>query len=97
MAVLGSRTHYCINKTLDKEINKNDACQELLDTTRGCFLKNNANALSSRFSTPKKGKHRIWDMEDLVAAGSDMSGMFQSVKIKTSTVARTELLPEELT
>ncbi|KAF9398539.1 Fanconi anemia group J protein [Mortierella sp. AD011] len=32
MAVLGSRNHYCINPDFKNVLNKNDACQELLDS-----------------------------------------------------------------
>ncbi|KAG0216106.1 Fanconi anemia group J protein [Mortierella sp. GBA30] len=73
MVVLGSRNHYCINPKLKKVINKNDACQELLDAET-CFYKHHTADLSEKFLIPKKGVNRIWDMEDLIAEGKAVYG-----------------------
>jgi Fanconi anemia group J protein len=73
MVVLGSRTHYCVNKRIDKAPNKNDACQELVDDDK-CAFKFRANELQDRFSAKKNGQNRIWDMEDLIEEGKGMKG-----------------------
>ncbi|KAF9138078.1 Fanconi anemia group J protein [Mortierella sp. GBA39] len=68
MVVLGSRTHYCVNKRIEKAPNKNDACQELVEDDK-CAYKFKANDLQDRFAAKKHGQNRIWDMEDLIEEG----------------------------
>ncbi|KAK3810651.1 MAG: helicase C-terminal domain-containing protein [Linnemannia gamsii] len=68
MAVLGSRTHYCVNEKIARVPNKNDACQELVEDDK-CAYKFRANDLQDRFSIKKYGQNRIWDMEDLIEEG----------------------------
>ncbi|KAF9351726.1 Fanconi anemia group J protein [Mortierella sp. AD094] len=72
MAVLGSRNHYCINPRFKNVLNKNDACQELLDSeTSDCYYRHQSNRLSDKIS--QKSKSRIWDMEDLITKGKALS------------------------
>ncbi|KAF9438368.1 Fanconi anemia group J protein [Entomortierella beljakovae] len=72
MVVLGSRNHYCINPELKNVTNKNDACQELLDSEfASCYYKHQSNRLSEEISKSKKSK--IWDMEDLISKGKSLS------------------------
>ncbi|KAG0218376.1 Fanconi anemia group J protein [Mortierella sp. NVP41] len=66
-----SRTHYCVNKRIQKAPNKNDACQELVEDDK-CTFKFKANELQERFSVRKRGQNRIWDMEDLIEEGKAM-------------------------
>lgn len=73
MVVLGGRNHYCINPKLKKAIDKNDACQELLDA-ESCIYKHKVADLFEKMVRDKKGHHRIWDMEDLIRKGNTMSG-----------------------
>ncbi|OAQ24143.1 hypothetical protein K457DRAFT_24371 [Linnemannia elongata AG-77] len=68
MVVLGSRTHYCVNKRVQKAPNTNDACQELVEEDK-CAYKFKANDLQDRFVVKKYGQNRIWDMEDLIEEG----------------------------
>ncbi|KAG0268519.1 Fanconi anemia group J protein [Linnemannia exigua] len=68
MAVLGSRTHYCVNEKIARVPNKNDSCQELVEEDK-CAYKFRANDLQDRFSIKKHGQNRIWDMEDLIEEG----------------------------
>ncbi|KAH7049992.1 helicase C-terminal domain-containing protein [Linnemannia elongata] len=68
MVVLGSRTHYCVNKRVQKAPNTNDACQELVEEDK-CAYKFKSNDLQDRFAVKKYGQNRIWDMEDLIEEG----------------------------
>ncbi|KAI8346303.1 helicase C-terminal domain-containing protein [Mortierella sp. GBAus27b] len=72
MAVLGSRNHYCINHRLANADNKNEGCQELLDNDR-CYYKHHARELVTKLQLPKKSQNRIWDMEEIVQRGREMS------------------------
>ncbi|KAG0340558.1 Fanconi anemia group J protein [Podila humilis] len=74
MVVLGGRNHYCINPTLKNEnVDKNDACQELLDND-ACFMKHGADRLTKEMIHDKRGQPRIWDMEDLIRKGEKQNG-----------------------
>lgn len=73
MVVLGSRTHYCVNKRVQKAPNTNDACQELVEEDK-CAYKFKANDLQDRFAVKKYGQNRIWDMEDLIEEGKAIKG-----------------------
>lgn len=70
MAVLGGRNHYCIHPKVKKAVDKNDACQELVDAA-GCTYKHKAEDL---FQEMAWGANIIWDMEDLVQKGEAMDG-----------------------
>ncbi|KFH69534.1 hypothetical protein MVEG_04345 [Podila verticillata NRRL 6337] len=72
MVVLGGRNHYCINPKLKKNVDKNDACQELLDA-ENCIYKHKVGDLFEKMVRDKKGHHRIWDMEDLIRKGNAMN------------------------
>lgn len=75
MSVLGSRNHYCIHPRVKNAENKNEACQELLDSEIDtCIYVHHTDDLVKKMSSPKDGKNRIWDMEDLVGRGSNMNG-----------------------
>ncbi|KAF8944385.1 Fanconi anemia group J protein [Haplosporangium gracile] len=80
MVVLGSRTHYCVNKGIQKAPNKNDACQELVEDDK-CSYKFKANDLQDRFSAKKRGQNRIWDMEDLIEEGKDIKEIRKAMDI----------------
>ncbi|KAF9149935.1 Fanconi anemia group J protein [Linnemannia schmuckeri] len=80
MVVLGSRTHYCVNKRIQKAPNKNDACQELVEDDK-CSYKFKANDLQDRFSAKKRGQNRIWDMEDLIEEGKDIKEIRKAMDI----------------
>ncbi|KAG0302920.1 Fanconi anemia group J protein, partial [Dissophora globulifera] len=72
MVVLGSRNHYCINPRLESVVNKNDACQDLLDDDL-CHMRHRANNLAESFGEDySSGGNKIWDMEDLISEGKEM-------------------------
>ncbi|KAK3807885.1 MAG: helicase C-terminal domain-containing protein [Benniella sp.] len=73
MSVLGSRNHYCINSKLKDVQNKNEACQELLDSEiETCVPAHRTDELVGKMKSLKDGKNRIWDMEDLIGRGKNM-------------------------
>ena len=84
MVVLGSRTHYCVNKRIEKAPNKNDACQELVEEDK-CAYKFKANDLQDRFAAKKHGQNRIWDMEDLIDEGKAIKGTMTNFCFLSST------------
>lgn len=73
MVVLGGRNHYCINPKLKDVVDKNDACQELVEA-EGCSYKHKADDLLTKMFVDKKGRNRIWDMEDLIRKGDTLGG-----------------------
>ena len=75
MSVLGSRNHYCINSKLKEVQNKNEACQELLDSEIDtCVPAHRTDELVGKMKSLKDGKNRLWDMEDLIGRGKNMRG-----------------------
>ncbi|KAF9207679.1 Fanconi anemia group J protein [Haplosporangium sp. Z 27] len=95
MAVLGSRNHYCINPILKNVANKNDACQELLDSEdKGCFYRHHANKLSDKFS--QNNKSRVWDMEDLVSKGKSLSDEAHNIEDAARDAGGLEVVDEDL-
>ncbi|KAF9279804.1 Fanconi anemia group J protein, partial [Mortierella antarctica] len=78
MAVLGGRNHYCIHPKVKKAVDKNDACQELVDAA-GCTYKHKAEDL---FQEMAWGANIIWDMEDLVQKGEAMDDIRKAMEIE---------------
>ncbi|KAI9164626.1 hypothetical protein H9P43_008485 [Blastocladiella emersonii ATCC 22665] len=69
MAVLGSRTHYCINKMVRRAPgNINDACSDAIEHKTCTYFKN-ATALASSHQLPP-----IWDVEDMRGLGMELKG-----------------------
>lgn len=72
--VLGSRAQYCINASLDSSRNKNEDCQALCKDNR-CEYRNNSKRLSSKagLTSLPNGERPIWDIEDLVQQGHELT------------------------
>ena len=69
MAILGSRDFYCVNPKAATWVNKNEECNNLMDT-KSCDYFEGAKTLASK----QKFKTDIWDIEDLVTEGKKNIG-----------------------
>lgn len=72
MAILGSRDHYCINKTVLKKLgNKTEHCREVV-SLNSCRYFNNVKSLAFHHSL--SGVNQVHDIEDLVTLGEKVKG-----------------------
>ncbi|KAF9343248.1 hypothetical protein BGX34_007020, partial [Mortierella sp. NVP85] len=82
MSVLASRNHYCINSKLKDVQNKNEACQELLDSEIDtCVPAHRTDELVGKMTSLKDGNNRIWDMEDLIGRGKNMRDISKAMEL----------------
>jgi len=74
--VLGSREHYCVNKSVNKSGNVNEECKRLMDVSaggdgRGCFY---AGQAASKLASIAKNHPDPLDIEDLMKMGVKKRG-----------------------
>uniref|UniRef100_A0A0D9XGH8 Helicase ATP-binding domain-containing protein n=1 Tax=Leersia perrieri TaxID=77586 RepID=A0A0D9XGH8_9ORYZ len=75
MAILASRKHYCVNKSVCMSGNIDDQCKSLLDdSAQGCPEYKNAQKLSRHPSLQIGGCYEVHDIEDLVKVGRKVKG-----------------------
>ncbi|KAK9837585.1 hypothetical protein WJX74_000931 [Apatococcus lobatus] len=68
MAILASREHYCVHKTVSKKPNRDEECDKLLREDGGCRFYANVGKL---FGLQKGRAMRVHDIEDLTKAGKE--------------------------
>ncbi|KAK9806231.1 hypothetical protein WJX72_006639 [[Myrmecia] bisecta] len=68
MAILASREHYCVHKTVSKKQNKDEECEKLNREEHGCKFKRNVTKL---FALQNSHFLQVHDIEDLAKAGRD--------------------------
>ncbi|KAK9863411.1 hypothetical protein WJX84_010706 [Apatococcus fuscideae] len=68
MAILASREHYCVHKTVSKKPNRDEECDKLLREDGGCRFYTNVGKL---FGLQKGMAMRVHDIEDLTKAGKE--------------------------
>lgn len=75
ISVLASRDHYCIHPRVSKSTHKSYECKRLNARQAqgcGCSYKKNKKALINDAALQPGGELEVWDIEDLVALGSDL-------------------------